>query len=118
MDSQTFVNDVKSNDGATVSTHGESLPLSGFYVSDDNGAIVDADTFSASDVDAFANSRALTLSSPGVYLGAWINDGKVYLDVTRHFYSREVALSHGALNNQLAIWDIANSEELPVSVAA
>ena len=118
MNTDKFVHDVLSDGGATVSTHGEVLPLTGFYVSDSDGAVIALDAFSASDVDAFVTRRASDLRQPGAYLGAWVDSGKVYLDVSRHFYSRDVALQVGASNDQLAIWDIANLDSIPVPAVA
>jgi hypothetical protein len=118
VNTDKFVSAVLSDGGATVSTHSELLPLSGFYVSDTDGAIVALDAFGASDVDAFVTRRASDLAAPGAYLGAWVSDGKVYLDVSRHFYSRDVALQVGASNDQLAVWDIANLDEIAVPSAA
>lgn len=118
MHALTFVNDVNANGGATVSIYGASLPTDGYYVSDEGGAIVSADIFNPADVQAFITRHESALLQSGAYLGAWLSDGKVYLDVTRHFDTLSDAMRHGADNHQLAIWDITNSAELAVPVAA
>jgi hypothetical protein len=47
---------------------------------------------------------------PDYLLGAWINDGIVYLDLTKHIPDRSAAIEFGIYNDQQAIWDIARNE--------
>jgi hypothetical protein len=45
--------------------------------------------------------------------GAWTNEGKVYLDVVATLPDREKAIQLGRQHNQIAIWDLKNSQEIP-----
>jgi hypothetical protein len=51
---------------------------------------------------------------PNRYLGAWVDDGKVYLDVSVNFSDRSTALAQGATWGQLAVWDVVNSTSIEV----
>lgn len=45
-------------------------------------------------------------------LGGWLDQGMVYLDVSRAFQDRDAAIAFGQANNQLAIWDGFNNVEI------
>lgn len=104
--------------GATVSLSGEPLPDHGYLVSDDGGETVALQDFTEETLQDFTRRHAYQLSGAGAYLGTWVHEGTVYLDVTRHWFGRDVALTHAAQQNQLAIWDVANAEEITVRDAA
>lgn len=107
-----FVADVHANGGATRSTHGERLPTRGYFVSDNGGEIIALHAFGVPAVRKFIHENLFALSQAGVYVGAWVNDDKVYLDITRHYHNRVSALNEAAKQNQLAIWDISNDKEI------
>lgn len=44
------------------------------------------------------------------FVGAWINEGKLYLDVVKVYQSREEALAVAAGAQQTAIYDVVNKE--------
>lgn len=46
------------------------------------------------------------------YLGTWVKDGKVYLDVAENIQDKDVATQIGRERNQLAIWDVVNLQEI------
>ena len=45
------------------------------------------------------------LASDQNYIGSWISDNKLYLDISLRYMNRDVALLRGEQFNQLAIWD-------------
>lgn len=45
-------------------------------------------------------------------VGCWQYNGQWYLDVSLIYDSRQVALQTGILNDQIAIWDIENCQEI------
>lgn len=49
---------------------------------------------------------------PDYLIGAWVDDGIVYLDLTKHIPDRSTAIEFGILNNQRAIWDIEKNEAI------
>jgi len=46
------------------------------------------------------------------YLGTWLNDSKVYLDVSENIQELFEAIRRGRERNQKAIWDVANLSEI------
>ena len=46
------------------------------------------------------------------YVGMWLDDDKVYLDISQHHTSKNKALEVGKANKQLAIYDLENDEEI------
>jgi len=64
------------------------------------------------DIARYAESKRAELAVPGRYLGAWLDDGILYLDVTEVHAERATAERLGYDRNQLAIWDFARSEEI------
>ncbi len=48
------------------------------------------------------------------YQGGWAHDGKAYLDRSVNVQDHDQAVEMGRKHKQLAIWDIANSREVPL----
>ena len=46
------------------------------------------------------------------YLGLWVNDGKLYIDVAVVTHDKEYAISLGKAHNQISIFDLANFETI------
>ena len=46
----------------------------------------------------------------GAGIGFWVHEGQLYLDVVVHLLGRKAAEFAGRIENQLAIYDIANNE--------
>jgi hypothetical protein len=40
-----------------------------------------------------------------IYMGFWVNQGKLYIDLVERIENRETAIAEGLRNNQIAIWD-------------
>lgn len=62
--------------------------------------------------DSFRNRIPVNLD--GAYLGTWIDTDTdtVYFDASEHFTNRTEAMRVARLRGELAIWDIANGEEI------
>lgn len=88
----------------------------GYWVSvADHGTVVPVDEFD--DVALARYAGHVNLRSDE-YIGAWVDEGLVHLDVTRWFEDLNEALEFGAKNGQLAIWDIAGNREIRVLAPA
>jgi hypothetical protein len=96
-----------------------SMPKTGYMVAKPPsfGKIVDAVDFS----DPVKGPKILSdymkrhkndLGNGKNYLGTWLNDGKVYLDVSENIQSKSTATRIGRERNQKAIWDVANLDEI------
>jgi hypothetical protein len=97
---------VNLNGGYMVGTVGHKYPVcatkSGKYIKD-------------SDMDKMLNDFNFVDSGilkDNVYLGAWINDGYLYIDLSLHVLNLDDALRIGKLFNQIAIWDNDNKKEI------
>lgn len=47
-----------------------------------------------------------------LYVGLWVNDDKIYLDLSKHYKNKEKAVISGINNKQLAIYDIASNKSI------
>jgi hypothetical protein len=68
------------------------------------------------DIERYVSDRAATLAHPHVVLGGWRcpDSGLAYLDVSVVIRSRRQALALARKHSQVAIWDFANSESVPI----
>ena len=46
------------------------------------------------------------------FIGLWVNNGTIYLDISKHFQDKQNAVSFGIDNNQLAIYDLKNDKSI------
>lgn len=98
---------ITTHTDGTFSVDGAALPMHGYYVG--SGATITGhpDVFDTLSVQLFVNRS----SAP--FIGVWTDTetGIVYLDETRWFESKSDALQFASARGELAIWDIANTEE-------
>lgn len=68
--------------------------------------------FSASDIRLFIISNSDLLWSPGMAIGTWVNEGKVYLDVTTVIDKRSCSVEDlkELVKDQIAGWDMETNE--------
>lgn len=84
----------------------------GYYVSKRGGeAIALSEVNTLAYVQSVILKRAKALPK-GSYLGLWEHNGTFYIDVTYHFKDLALAMVYGALNKQIAIWDIAKNRSI------
>lgn len=50
-----------------------------------------------------------------LYVGLWVDDDKIYLDISKHYRNKEKAVINGINNKQLAIYDISNNKSIPLT---
>ena len=46
------------------------------------------------------------------YIGLWIDNNKIYIDISKHYKDKKQALKIGIKNKQLAIYDIKNDKSI------
>ncbi len=107
MNLQQFFNETLSNNGASYSIlTGELNPTNGYFVSLANkGVTVDLNNFTQKDIVVFISENYDTLSQENHFIGSWISEGIVYLDVTVQVTDKRNALELGYRNGQQAIYD-------------
>ena len=107
MNLQQFFSETLSNNGASYSIlTGELNPTNGYFVSIANkGVTVDLNNFTQKDIVVFISENYDTLSQENHFIGSWISEGIVYLDVTVQVTDKRNALELGYRNGQQAIYD-------------
>jgi len=111
MNLQTFLSEALKNNGGSYNiTTGESNPTDGYMVSLPNcEEIFNADDLCATVLKEYIIDNADELSSENSFVGLWIDNGMVYLDVSVKYDDLETACYFGIINDQKAIYDNANA---------
>lgn len=120
LDSWTELAEQAKIDGFTRAIPSGALPTTGYMVAlDGHEETFPAEVFCAEMLSGYVARKFDVLTGPGeVYLGAWLADGLVYLDVSENTPSLVEALHLGAERRQLAVWDVANAVEVSVGAHA
>lgn len=74
-------------------------------------------THKPSDIDGI-KADILTykhLLKRGEFIGLWFFEGKVYIDISRHYKHKRDAIKSGIKNKQYSIYNLANGEEIPLT---
>lgn len=66
----------------------------------------------AAAIDKFLTEERDVFKKPGVHLGGWVSEGKLWLDPSENIESRAEAVKAGKSRDQLAIWDVAGGREI------
>ena len=107
----------EANGGLTMDRYGKLNPhATGYYV----GGLVPSLTIHRDSNEhgyslaAYALRESIPVDAGQVYLGTWIDTDTdtVYFDASEWFEDRELALAVARVRMELAIWDIANGEEI------
>ena len=109
MNLHKLSSEILTNGGATYSL-AYGLITKGYIVSPykDREQTIPVSEFGPNDVRNFVAENADLLSLPDHYLGAWIENELVYLDVTQGFSAKASAIKVGKANGQKAIFDLNN----------
>lgn len=51
-----------------------------------------------------------------IYIGLWIDNDLIYLDISKHYNSKKRAMQAGIQNEQLAIYDIAKNDSVYLTI--
>jgi hypothetical protein len=110
MNLQNFYNELVNNNGASYSiVNGILNPNSGYFVSLPNREQqINRNDFNTSILADFINNNSDLLSNENNFVGGWIENGIVYLDVSEQIADKRTALNLGVQRNQLAIYDANN----------
>lgn len=105
--------------GLSISMVDGHQPTIGFMVAKppEFGKIVDeADFFDPEKgpkiMSQYMREQKADLATGKNYLGTWLKDGKIYLDVSENIMDRDEAIRLGQERNQKAIWDVVNQTEI------
>lgn len=105
--------------GLSISMVDGHQPTDGYMVAKppEFGKIVDeADFFDPVKgpqiMSQYMREQKADLATGKNYLGTWLKDGKIYLDVSENIMDRDEAIRLGKERNQKAIWDVVNQTEI------
>lgn len=99
------------NGGSTTSIlTGEMNPESGFMCSLKDCTIINIDQFNTSSIEEIIRDNRELLSQENIYLGTWVDNNKVYIDISENITDIEEARAVGIARKQLAIFDCSRKE--------
>ena len=106
------IKSIKRNGGATINKYGERVSMkSGYQVSKLDLFIIPVD-----ELDKFIVKELLKrLVSRGDYLGLWIDNGNVYIDISCRIATKSKAMEMGRELNQLSVLRWVDMECLAVN---
>ena len=106
------IDSILRNGGATINCYGERVQMkSGYQVSKQDLLIIPADNLNK----LILKELIKKLVSRGEYLGVWVDNGKVYIDISCRVATKRDAMQMGRDLNQLSILRWADMECLAVS---
>jgi hypothetical protein len=105
----------KETPGFTIDIRTKTSPRDGFIASDQGAErVLDFAPLRASRASLrtalkdYISDHAELLDNKGSFFGAWVEQGKLYLDVSRRYSSRSEGVRAGFKNEQKAIYDVVN----------
>ena len=105
------IDSILRNGGATINYNGDRVQMkSGYQVSKHDLVIVPVEDFNKYIIKALVEM----LSSRSEYLGVWVDNGKVYIDISCRVATKRDAMQMGRELNQLSILRWADMECLAV----
>ena len=112
MNLQQFFNDTLQGGASFNLTTGIYNPNNGYFVSlPNNERQFSLTDFTQDNLSEFIRDNVALLCKDNNFLGSWVENGIVYLDVSEQISDKRRAIEVGMLRNQLAIFD-ANSSQV------
>jgi hypothetical protein len=113
-----FVASIVENGGATFNLVTGTSPTTGFVVSERGfeditpifGDDVTKEILVSSSVYMFIRKNGFELNDPKNFLGGWIDDGRLFLDISRVYDNEHDALRIAVDNGQEAYYHIDNDK--------
>ena len=117
-----FVASTVDNGGATMNVATNDVPTSGYVVSMMGnektyklfGNDVVKEILISGAVKMYVKDNDDILSLPGMYLGSWIDDGVLYIDISNVIDNEHDALRMAVANKQLAYYDLNNAKTIEI----
>jgi hypothetical protein len=105
----------KETPGFSIDIRTKTSPKDGFIASDvgaervfDFAPLKGDRAALRSAIKGYISDHAELLDNKGSFFGAWVDGGKLYLDVSRRYSSRSEGVRAGFKNEQKAIYDVVN----------
>ena len=114
MNLMKFYANTLANNGATISLNTLN-PGMGFFVSIKGHEMKRSiKNFTLDVLKNYIELHTDQLALEENFLGSWIEDGEVYLDISRHTFDERSAMILGRLNKQKAIYSIHGKKSIKV----
>lgn len=107
-----FVAAIIENGGATYNLANGGTVHDGYMVSKKEFGMKYLDVSIEHAVIHFIQKYGFELFEPENYIGAWTDEGILYLDISNHYTTKAEALKQGRANEQKAIYDVTNQESI------
>lgn len=107
-----------SPDGFSVSMASGTSPKTGFMVAQNDAThtfpaeVMEDQKALAAAIDSYLMAESRVFNQPGMYLGGWVHDGKLWLEPSQNVTSKDEATRLAKARNQIAIWDVDNGQEI------
>lgn len=111
---KTIIEEIKENSGGTYNKELKSINVKSGYMVSLQGYEVKSRTDEETE-QAIIKNMEIIKGLDNAYLGTWIDEGIVYIDISVLVENKEDALELGKINNQIAIYDIQNNESIYLS---
>jgi hypothetical protein len=106
------IKSIKRNGGATINKYGERVTMkTGYQVSKEDLLIIPVDELNK----LVLKELIKKLISRGEYLGVWIDNGNVYIDISCRIATKSKAMEMGRELNQLSVLRWRDMECLAVN---
>lgn len=111
---KAIVKVTKENQGCSINLEGHS-PKSGYMVAQTGAEyIIPVEKFNNKEVKAYIKKNKNNVK--GAFIGTWINEGLVYLDISNRFKSQSEAIKKGIENKQLGIFNLNTFETITIEL--
>ena len=111
---KTIIREIKENNGGTYNKDLKSINAKSGYMVSLQGYERKCKTDEETE-KAINENMEIIRGLDNAYLGAWIDEGITYIDISVLVENKSDALELGKVNNQLAIYDIQNNESIYLS---
>lgn len=109
-----IIEEIKENNGGTYNKELKSINVKSGYMVSLQGYEVKSRTDEETE-KAIKKNMEIIRGLDNAFLGAWIDEGITYIDISVLVENKEDAMQLGKINNQLAIYDIQNNESIYLS---
>ena len=108
---KTIIEEIKENNGGTYNKEYKTINAKKGFMVSLQGYEKKCRTEQETE-KAINENMEIIRGLDNAYLGAWIDEGITYIDISVLVENKEDALEMGKINNQLAIYDIENNKSI------
>lgn len=108
MDYSKIIKETLKNNGGSFNVSKSKIkkPLKGFMCSIKDLLIIDKKDFNVKLLKSLVKQEFNLLKNDKYFIGTWLENNKIYIDISENFTSKEKALQVAKKNSQIAIFDL------------